>query len=133
MTVVDTSVLIDWLADRRTPATTHLAALLRESAPLAITNLSRFELVQGIRDEATYRRTSAAMRWFEYYELTGLAAHDAAARRYARLRRRGVTIRKSIDVLIASFCLDHDFELLTSDRDFRPFAEHFGLKLAVAP
>lgn len=87
------------------------------------------EVLQGVRSEREALRVEAALRQFDLAPMLDpdLAVQGAANDR--RLRRHGVTLRKTIDLIIGTFCIAHDHALLTSDRDFVPMAEHLGLKL----
>ncbi len=82
--------------------------------------------------EAGYAAARRALSRLPAYDMLGLERSDRAANRYRRLRKSGVTIRKTIDVIIGSFCIDEGLPLLFSDRDFLPMVEHLGLQPADA-
>jgi predicted nucleic acid-binding protein len=87
------------------------------------------EILQGVATEREARRVETALRHFDRAPMLDpeLAVQGAASCRC--LRRRGITVRKTIDLIIATFCLAHGHTLLTSDRDFLPMAQHLGLQL----
>lgn len=129
MTVVDTSVIVDYVNDNETYQALYLHNLLRSKAQVAATGTIRYELLRGFRLGRHYEQTKVFLMGFEFLPADGREFYDRSAERYRDLRRRGITIRKSADVLIASACIDAKLPLLTSDRDFLPFAEHHGLQL----
>ena len=129
MVIVDTTVWVDYLRGAMTPQTDWLdAALARER--LGITDLILCEVLHGIRDRAEQRRTRKQLLGLELYACVGREVALAAAEHYRILCDRGITVRKTIDCLIATFCIRNRHELLHNDRDFSPFAKHLGLRLA---
>ena len=133
LVVADSSVWIDLFRGERNAATARLRDLksANRKAPLLIVpDLILFEVLRGARTEAAWQKIDRTMRRFDVLAITGEDAALAAAARYRTLRGRGVTVRKSLDVLIASWCLDHDAALLHRDRDFVPFEQVFGLRVA---
>lgn len=129
MVIVDTTVWVDYLRGSSTPQTDWLdAALARER--LGITDLILCEVLQGIRDPIEQRRTRRQLLALELYPCVGRVVALAAAENYRLLRERGITARKTIDCLIATFCIRHRHELLHNDRDFTPFVRHLGLRVA---
>ena len=129
MIVVDSSVWIDFFNGIRTPETDRLAALLG-SEPLLIGDLILAEVLQGFRHDRDFERAREALGRLPFAPMVGRDIALASARNYHRLRARGVTVRKTIDMLIATFCLENGHALLHSDRDFDPMAEHLGLRVA---
>jgi predicted nucleic acid-binding protein len=126
--LVDSSVWISHLRGHRTQATAKLeAAAMRE--PLLIGDLILLEVLQGARDEAHAMRIERGLRSYAVVPLLNpdLATH--AARNYRKLRDLGVTIRKTADIIIGTFCIEHRHSLLHDDRDFAPMAQHLGLKV----
>jgi predicted nucleic acid-binding protein len=132
MVIVDTSVLIDFLAERLNPETAWLRGL-GEPRRVGITSLIQTETLQGIRDEARFLGTLALLNQFEVFETGSSLLAVASATNYRALRRAGVTIRNTIDCLIATFCLEEGHTLLHNDRDFDPFEAHLGLKVLHPP
>lgn len=128
MVIVDTSVWVDYFADRPTPQVTTLEGLLG-GEPLAVGDLILFELLRGIRREADLQRVEAAFGKLQVLPMVGEAIARRAAEDYKALRRRGVTVRAAVDCLIATFCIEHGHMLLHNDRDFDAFEEHLGLRV----
>lgn len=130
MIVVDSSVWIDYFNGVNTPQTTTLDALLGVEE-VATGDLILTEVLQGFRQDADYRTAKRLLTSLTVYDMLG--AHQAirSAENFRALRKMGITIRKTVDVIIATFCIERRQGLLFSDRDFLPFVEHFGL-LSVA-
>ncbi len=127
MILVDSSVWIAHLRGHRTPATEKLeAAAARE--PLLVGDLILLEVLQGARDEAHAARIEQGLRQFAVVPLLDADLAPRAARNYRRLRDLGITIRKTADIVIGTFCIEHQHALLHDDRDFAPMAAHLGLK-----
>jgi predicted nucleic acid-binding protein len=128
MILVDASVWIAHLRGHRTEATAKLeAAAMRE--PLLIGDLILLEVLQGARNEAHALRIERGLRSYAIAQLLDaeLAAH--AARNYRKLRELDITIRKTADLIIGTFCIEHRHSLLHDDRDFGPMERHLGLKV----
>jgi hypothetical protein len=136
MVIVDSSVLIDFLADRENEQTDWLKLHLGFEA-IGITSLILCEVLQGIRSDKGFNETVDALSHFAVFETGSAALAIASARNYRRLRELGVTIRSTIDTFVATFCIEEDFELLHHDIDFDHFKEHLGLRVvktsAIAP
>jgi hypothetical protein len=135
---VDSSVWIDHLRGVSTRQTRDLDGLLvaretvlpgRPVTPLLIGDLVLFEVLRGIDDERGHARTRAILLSFPQVRLGGREQALAACAHYRRLRQLGVTIRKTVDCLIAAWCIANDVALLHSDRDFLPFEAHCGLRV----
>ena len=122
MIVVDTTVWIDFLEARRTTFDHHLTELLETDAPIALVDVVYCEILQGIRDEEAYVRTRADLRVHPILRPRGLETFEAAANLYRAARRRGLTIRRSSDCIIAATCLEADAEIYHNDRDFDALA-----------
>lgn len=133
MIVPDTSVWIEFLEARGTAFDTHLAQLIDSDAPIALTDLIYCEVLQGIRDDATYQRTRDVLRAFPIFIMANLRTFDHAVEMYRTCRRRGFTVRSTVDCLIAAVCLDAGAELYQNDRDFDVLAKVHGLKLYRPP
>ncbi len=127
MIVVDTSVWIDYFNGVVTRETALLDALLGVE-PIVIGDLVLAEVLQGFGAEGDVRRARAALDRLLFQPMVGRAVALASARNYRALRVRGVTVRKTIDMLIATFCLENGHRLLHADRDFVPIVEHLGLE-----
>ena len=129
MIVVDSSVWIDFLNGVSTPEVDRLDALLGVT-PLAIGDLILVEVLQGFRNE---RDVATARQLFRSLALLPLLEGSnpwKAADNYRQLRRKGITVRKTIDGIIATACIEANLPLLFSDRDFIPYVEHLGLVAA---
>jgi predicted nucleic acid-binding protein len=131
VTLVDTSVWIDYFNGRVT-AETDLLNRLFSAAGLFVGDLILAEVLQGFRSDLDFHR---ALRQFDTLECRPIAGRGiaiAAARNYRTLRAKGVTVRKTIDAIIATFCIVEGHELLHCDRDFDPFERHLGLRVVRA-
>ena len=130
MIVVDSSVWIDYLRNTATRQVALLDRLLGDEEVL-VADLALAEVLQGTRNDNDFRRTLSRLSVGEPLVVsdTGLAVQ--AAQNYRLLRARGITVRKTIDTLIATRCIIEDLPLLYSDRDFDPFVEHLGLRSAM--
>lgn len=130
MILVDSSVWIDFFNGRHVTAVTRLMELLEDGgAPLAMADLVLFEVLRGFRDEKDY---NAARRTLAALPVVGIGGEDEAeraAQHYRALRARGRTVASPIDVLLASYCIEHDYALLHSDRDFDALESLRGLKV----
>jgi predicted nucleic acid-binding protein len=128
MILVDTSVWIDYFNGRVTRSTERLDLLLGEEL-LLTGDIILAEVLQGFRRDKDYRRARGLMERVEFRPMLGREVALMAAHNYRLLRARGVTPRKTIDVMIASFCLHHGHRLLHSDRDFDSMETHLGLQV----
>lgn len=130
MIVVDSSVWIDYFRGVATPQTDKLDALLG-AEPLAIGDLMLAEVLQGFGSDGDFERVLQLLRTLTAVDIGGVDVAVQAARNYRALRSLGVTVRKTIDTLIATRCIVDGHALLYSDRDFDPFVRHLGLVSAV--
>lgn len=127
MILVDSSVWVDYLKGTINPQTEKLHDLLG-SEPLAIGDLILTEVLQGFADERDFERARKLLTSLTVVNLGGQATAIQAARNFRKLRQIGITIRKTIDVIIATFCIENEYKLLHNDRDFDPFVKHLGLR-----
>jgi predicted nucleic acid-binding protein len=125
--VVDTSVWIDYFNGDSTPETEILDRALGEEA-LAIGDLILLEILQGFRSDAGYKTAKKHLSELQQLEILGTNMAIKAANNYRKLRKKGITIRKTADVIIASFCIENRLPLLFSDRDFIPFVKYLKLR-----
>jgi predicted nucleic acid-binding protein len=88
------------------------------------------QVLQGFRNDADYKAAFGLFASLTIYDLLGRQMALKSAQNYRTLRRRGITIRKTADTIIATFCIANGIPLLYSDRDFKPFVEHLGLRAA---
>lgn len=130
MTLVDTSVWIDYFNGLTNPHTDRLDHLLLDGEVI-MGDLILLEILQGIRDDKDYRTTREYLSALDQYELLGNDMAIRCAAHYRALRNKGVTIRKTADIIIAGFCIEQNLPLLFLDRDFQPFVEHRGLVSAL--
>lgn len=130
MLLVDSSVWVDYFNGRATRETDHLDHLLG-TEPVAIGDLILVEVLQGFRNDRSYDTAKGLLSTLTVYELLGAGRAITVAENYRKLRKKGVTVRKTTDAIIATFCIEKRFPLLFSDRDFHPFVEHLGLQSAV--
>ena len=126
MILIDSSVWIDYFRGISTPMSDRLDRLL-DTEPLYIGDLILAEVLQGFTAERDFDRALRQLRELALVEIAGDAVAIAAARNYRTLRAQGVTVRKTIDCLIATRCIVDGYALLYSDRDFDPFVQHLGL------
>ena len=131
MILVDSSVWIAFFNGQATPEADCLDRLLG-AEPLLIGDLILAEVLQGFRRDADYRKAKALLDALEFRVLGGKAIAVAAADNYRRLRRAGITPRKTIDMIIGTYCIVHGLELLHADRDFDVLQQKLGL-LIMAP
>jgi predicted nucleic acid-binding protein len=127
--VVDTTVWIDFLEARDTPFDLHLKNLIERGESLGLTDLIYCEVLQGVLDENKFRQTRNILRTYPILRMRGLRTFEHAAGIYRACRRRGFTIRKNADCLIAATCLEARAELYHNDRDFEAIAKVRGLKI----
>jgi predicted nucleic acid-binding protein len=128
MIVVDSSI---WIANLRGLDTLAVRKLRTFDDPdmILVGDLVLLEVLQGIRDEKSAIRIESALRQFKIAPMLDDHLAVRAALNYRILRRRGITIRKTIDVVIATFCITRDHALLHDDRDFDPFEAHLELRV----
>jgi predicted nucleic acid-binding protein len=124
--VVDSSVWIDFLNGRKAAHVERLRAALGVDE-IIVGDLMLCEVLQGIGSERDARQVESLLRRFEIVPMAGEAIAVSAARNSRSLRRRGITIRKTIDLLIGTWCIENRRALLHNDSDFRPMAQHLGL------
>ncbi|MHB8301625.1 MAG: type II toxin-antitoxin system VapC family toxin [Acidobacteriaceae bacterium] len=128
MTIVDTTVWIDYLGGTVNPHTEWLDRELNQQR-LGMTDLILCEVLQGIRGDPSFSRVRRNLSRFELFDTGGEALAVSSAQNYRLLRSHGHTVRKTIDCLIATFCLTEGHSLLHRDHDFGPFEKHLGLRV----
>lgn len=130
MILVDSSVWIDYLRGAAEPASARLDALLATGEEtLLLGDLILMEVLRGCRSDREYERVLKVLSALECVTLGGPAIAVKAAQHYRALLRLGVTVSKSVDLLIATWCIEERCALLQDDRDFAPF-EKLGLRFA---
>lgn len=130
MILVDSSVWIDFFRGTVTPQVDALDRLLGEEL-VAIGDLMMTEVLQGFASERDFNKARRMLGALDLVEIEGRDVMIEAARYFRDLRGRGITIRKTIDTLIATRCIVSGYRLLYSDRDFDPFVTHLGLERVV--
>jgi predicted nucleic acid-binding protein len=128
---VDTSVWIDFFNGNDTAEVDLLDNALGNQT-VAIGDLIALEILQGFKSDVDYRAAKELLGALTVYEMLGETAAYKCADNYRALRKRGITIRKTADVIIATFCIEKNFPLLFSDKDFIPFVDHLGLRSALS-
>jgi predicted nucleic acid-binding protein len=129
MWIVDSSVWIDYFGGKITPQTDLLHAALGVQA-IALGDIILCEVLQGYRPQRDFDAARQALLQFPVYSLGGTEIALKSAENYRALRHQGITVRKTIDCLIATFVIQRGFTLLHSDRDFDPFEMHLRLRVA---
>ena len=127
MIIVDTSVWVDHFNGKDTPETQILSTAL-SGHMVATGDLILLEVLQGFRSDQDYNIAKKYFETLEQFEMLGIDMALKAAENYRKLRKKGITIRKSADAIIASFCIQNAIPLLFSDKDFLPFVKHFKLQ-----
>lgn len=128
MTVADTSAWIDYFRGVIAPHTDFLDEELQTNR-IVTGDLIIAEFLQGFTNEKEYAVAKSLMETLEYRDLVGKKVALKAAENFRLLRRKGITVRKTIDVIIATFCIENGFSLIHNDRDFDPIQIHLGLKV----
>lgn len=128
MTVVDTSVWIDLFAGRDSPHVIVLESLIKQREDICLCGIILTEVLQGIRDDKEYSETESMLADLIFLPMTR-ETFLLAATIYRSLRSRGITIRNSVDCMIAAVCIEHKAELLHNDRDFDLLAAHSELEV----
>jgi predicted nucleic acid-binding protein len=128
MVIVDTTVWIDYLGGADNRETEWLDRELGQQ-PLGLLDLILCEVLQGIRADTAFNQVRKDLLKFETFDSGGAEIAIASARNYRSLRTQGITIRKTIDCLIATCCIRKGHALLHRDRDFDPFEKHLGLRV----
>jgi predicted nucleic acid-binding protein len=129
--IVDTTVWIDYFQGVTNPETDWLHAEL-DRQRLGLTDVILCEVLQGVRDESAAEDVERQLLKLEVFETGGVDLAREAARNYRTLRSRGHTVRKTIDCLIATFCIRQQHSLLHRDRDFEPFEKFLELSVVHA-
>lgn len=129
MILVDTSVWIDYFNGKADKYTDALDQAL-EKGVVAIGDLIFLEILQGFKSDKEYKLAKETLSTLEQYEMFGHSIALKSAENYRALRKKGITIRRTADVIIATFCIENELSLLFSDKDFKPFVQYLGLRSA---
>ena len=128
MILVDSSVWIDYFKGIETLATKKLDGLLGIQ-PICTGDLILAEVLQGFRQDSDYQAAKTLLCALPVYPMLGVALSLKRVENFRVLRKQGITIRKTIDTMIATFCIENNFSLLHSDKDFQPFQQILGLQV----
>lgn len=126
MIIVDSSVWIDFFSGVDSVTTKHLDDTLGQK-PIAIGDLILTEVLQGFRHDKDYNIAKTLFEDVTIFDMLGAEMAIKSAENFRTLRKKGITVRKTADVIIASFCINRKIPLLFSDKDFKPFVKHLGL------
>ena len=126
MVVVDSSVWIDYFSGIDSAQTDRLDNTLGLK-PVAVGDLILTEVLQGFRHEKDYKTARKLFEELTIFEMLGPSMAIKSADNFRALRKKGITIRKTADVIIATFCIEQKLPLLFSDKDFKPFVKNLGL------
>ncbi|VAW87715.1 PIN domain protein [hydrothermal vent metagenome] len=126
MILVDTSVWIDYFNGKENKETNILDTALADGT-VAIGDIIFLEILQGFRSDKDYNRAKKTLATLDQYDIFGYTMVSKCADNYRALRKKGITIRKTTDIIIATFCIDNQLPLLFSDRDFIPFVKYLNL------
>lgn len=130
MIFVDSSVWINYFNGAKSPDADELDDLLR-TAQIVIGDLVLTEVLQGFRSKKDYETAKTLLLSLQIFDLLGTNMAIKAAENYRMLRSKGITIRKTADVISATFCIESDLPLLHADKDFQPFQQYLGLKSVI--
>ena len=130
MIVVDSSVWIDYFNGKATKKTGTLDFLLGNEL-VVIGDVVLAEVLQGFRRDRDFKKAKELLGCLIFKEMLGKELAIKSAENYRRLRKKGVTVRKTIDVIIATFCIANSLPLLHDDKDFAAMEKHLKLKVVV--
>ena len=128
MILVDSSVWIDYFNGKKSWQTDRLDNLLSET-PILIGDLILTEVLQGFKSDKDYRAARSYLSVLPFEQMGGYDIAVKSAQNYRRLRKKGVTVRKTIDIIIATFCIENNHVLLHDDRDFDAMSTHLALEV----
>ena len=129
MIVVDSSVWIDYFSGKMTTAAEKLDSLLGET-PIAAGDLMLVEVLQGFRTDNDFAKARDLLMSLHIVNMLNTTIALKSAANFRTLRKKGVTVRKTIDTIIATYCIENKLPLLYSDKDFQPFEKHLKLQNA---
>lgn len=129
MVLVDSSVWIEYFNGNRNDHTNYLHDILGVE-PVGLGDLILTEVLQGFKSDSHFRTARSVLLQLPVYEVIGANRALKAAENYRFLRKRGITVRKTADTLIATFCIEQRYPLLFTDKDFLPFVSHLDLQPA---
>jgi predicted nucleic acid-binding protein len=127
MLMVDSTVWVDYFNGIGDPLTDYLDQIV-DKTPILIGDLILAEVLQGFRDDTDFEEARRTFGKYMQVEMVNPELAVQSARNYRLLRRRGITVRKTIDSLIATYCIENEHDLLHNDSDFDGYEKHLGLK-----
>ncbi|MBL4823879.1 MAG: PIN domain-containing protein [SAR324 cluster bacterium] len=127
MILIDSTVWINFFADQQTAEVSKFESFVNEEEDLCVCGVIMTELLQGISDDQEFQKTKTLLAEMIYLPMSS-TTFIQSAEIYRTLRKMGITIRKTIDFLIAALCIEHEVQLLHNDRDFTFIADHFPLR-----
>jgi len=128
MILVDSSVWIDYFNGQTTWQTNILDDLL-SNVPIIMGDLILTEILQGFRSDKDYESAKSYLSFLPFHEIGGYQVAINSAQNYRTLRKEGITVRKTIDIVIGTFCILKDLYLLHNDHDFTPMVDYLSLKI----
>ena len=128
MLVVDTTVWVDYFNGQINPETNYLDRVLSEE-PILVGDLILAEILQGFRKDSDFEEAKIALSKFEQAGMLNYHIAQQSAQNYRTLRKKGITVRKTIDCIIATFCIEENHSLVHRDSDFDGFEKHLGLNV----
>ena len=128
MIFVDSTVLIDYFNGSDNWQVDKLDAILGKEI-VVIGDYVITEVLQGFKDDNDFRKAEKLLKFFPCFNICGEEIAIQSAKNFRALRKKGVTVRKTIDTIIATFCIQNNFTLLHNDKDFEPFEKHLKLKV----
>jgi hypothetical protein len=130
MILVDTSVWVDFFADRSTTGVLLLESYISDHEDVSVCGIILTEILQGIKDDREYLKTKNLLRELQHLNFSDESFYSAAEI-YRKIRSKGITIRNTADCLIAAVAIEHNARLLHNDRDFDFIAQHFPLRIVI--
>jgi len=128
MLVVDSTVWVDYFNGVRNPQTDYLDQIA-DKTPILIGDLILAEVLQGFREDVDFEKARRAFGRYMQVEMINPELAVQSARNYRMLRKKGITVRKTIDSLIATYCIENGHDLLHNDSDFDGYEKHLGLRV----
>ncbi len=128
MIFLDSTVLIDYFNNANTWQVEVLDTILGKEL-VVIGDYVLTEVLQGFKSDIEFQEAKTTLLAFPCYDIGGKEIAIRSAENYRYLRKRGITVRKTIDAMIATFCIENEFTLLHNDKDFEPFEKHLNLKV----
>jgi predicted nucleic acid-binding protein len=128
MIVVDSSIWIDYFNGKINKKTDWLDEALGIE-PIIVGDIILVEVLQGFQNEKDFKTAKNLLLEFPFMEMLGRELAIKSSMNYRSLRQKGITVKKTIDVMIGTFCIHHNFSLLHNDKDFDPLEKHLKLKI----